>query len=153
MKVYAEFTELEALIEKKAGRKICLQKVEGGNTVKVTYTMVVDVPLIGKVEKDVEADITINGIREMELDLTYSLPTGLGLVAKGIKAFLGKKIEESHLLKWGEQENQVILFVDKLLEKLQVEGVDRVAKIVKVTDICIQDKGLEVSAPLQVENL
>ena len=86
--------------------------------------MQVEVPLIRSVSKDVEVNITFNSIKGTDLDFSYSLPTGLGLVAKGVKAFFGKQIEKTQLLKWGEGENQVILFIDKLLEKLQVEGVD-----------------------------
>lgn len=94
-----------------------------GNTLNVIYKMQVEVPLIGSVSKDVEVNITFNSIKGTDLDFSYSLPTGLGLVAKGVKAFFGKQIEKTQLLKWGEGENQVILFIDKLLEKLQVEGV------------------------------
>lgn len=126
MKLIAGFDEIEAVLKQKVAQTIHFQKVRGGNTLNVIYKMQVEVPLIGSVSKDVEVNITFNSIKGTDLDFSYSLPTGLGLVAKGVKAFFGKQIEKTQLLKWGEGENQVILFIDKLLEKLQVEGVPEV---------------------------
>lgn len=153
MKLIAGFDEIEAVLKQKAAQTIHFQKVRGGNALNVIYKMQVEVPLIGSVSKDVEVNITFNSIKGTDLDFSYSLPTGLGLVAKGGKAFFGKQIEKTQLLKWGEGENQVILFIDKLLEKLQVEGVDEITKVIQVSDIQVLDEGLQITASLVYENL
>ena len=123
MKLQIAYNELQTLINKKTGKTVCFRKTEGENTIAVTYTIEVDVPLIGKISKDVDGKVMFNGITDTVLDVTYSLSMGLELVTKGIKAFLGEQIERTQLMKWGEKENQVLLFVDKIAEKLHVESI------------------------------
>lgn len=56
MKLQITYNELQTLIQKKTGKAVRFQKAEDGNTVQVTYTVEVDVPLIGKISKDVAGD-------------------------------------------------------------------------------------------------
>lgn len=144
MKLLITYTELQTLISQKTGKEIRLQKAEGDNTVKVTYIVRIDMPIIGKVSKDIEGEIKINGIQNMTLDFSYSLPMGLDLAAKGVKTFLGEQIESSQVMKWGEKENQVFLFVDKLAEKLHVNNVERMKQYIQLTDLQAVKEGLEV---------
>lgn len=144
MKLLITYTELQTLISQKTGKEIRLQKAEGDNTVKVTYIVRIDMPIIGKVSKDIEGEIKINGIQNMTLDFSYSLPMGLDLAAKGVKTFLGEQIESSQVMKWGEKENQVFLFVDKLAEKLHVNNVEKMKQYIQLTDLQAVKEGLEV---------
>ena len=144
MKLLITYTELQTLISQKTGKEIRLQKAEGDNTVKVTYIVRIDMPIIGKVSKDIEGEIKINGIQNMTLDFSYSLPMGLDLAAKGVKTFLGEHIESSQVMKWGEKENQVFLFVDKLAEKLHVNNVEKMKQYIQLTDLQAVKEGLEV---------
>ena len=144
MKLLITYTELQTLISQKTGKEIRLQKAEGDNTVKVTYIVRIDVPLIGKVSKDIEGEIKINGIQNMTLDFSYLLTMGLDLAAKGVKTFFGEQIESSQVMKWGEKENQVFLFVDKLAEKLHVNNVERMKQYIQLTDLQAVKEGLEV---------
>ena len=148
MKLLITYTELQILISQKTGKEIHLQKAGGENTVKVTYIVRIDVPLIGKVSKDIEGEIKINGIQNMTLDFSYSLPMGLDLAAKGVKTFLWEQIESSQVMKWGEKENQVFLFVDKLAEKLHVNNVEKMKQYIQLTDLQAVKEGLEVWADL-----
>lgn len=144
MKLLITYTELQTLISQKTGKEIRLQKAEGDNTVKVTYIVRIDMPIIGKVSKDIEGEIKINGIQNMTLDFSYLLPMGLDLAAKGVKTFFGEQIESSQVMKWGEKENQVFLFVDKLAEKLHVNNVERMKQYIQLTDLQAVKEGLEV---------
>lgn len=144
MKLLITYTELQTLISQKTGKEIRLQKAEGDNTVKVTYIVRIDMPIIGKVSKDIEGEIKINGIQNMTLDFSYSLPMGLDLAAKGVKTFFGEQIESSQVMKWGEKENQVFLFVDKLAEKLHVNNVEKMKQYIQLTDLQAVKEGLEV---------
>lgn len=148
MKLLITYTELQTLISQKTGKEIRLQKAEGDNTVKVTYIVRIDMPIIGKVSKDIEGEIKINGIQNMTLDFSYSLPMGLDLAAKGVKTFLGEQIESSQVMKWGEKENQVFLFVDKLAEKLHVNNVEKIKQYIRLTDLRVIKEGLEAWADL-----
>lgn len=151
MKLQIAYNELQALIAKKTGKTVCFRKAEGENTVAVTYTVEVDVPLIGKISKDIDGKIIFNGVTDMVLDVTYSLSMGLELVAKGIKAFLGEQIERTQLMKWGAKENQVLLFVDKIAEKLHVDNVDKLTKFVRITEVWPAESGLEIEADIRYD--
>lgn len=146
MKLSITYRELQNLVSQKTGKEIRLQKGEGEDVVKVTYVASVDVPIVGKLSKDIGGEIKINGIKDWMLDFSYSLPIGLDLVAKGIKAFLGEQLEASQVMKWGEGENQVLLFVDRLAEKLHVNNVDKLKQQIRVTDLRVVEEGLEVCA-------
>ena len=119
----------------------------------MTYTVEVDVPLIGKISKDVAGIIKFNGITDTVLDVTYSLSMGLELVAKGIKTFLGEQIERTQLMKWGEKENQMLLFVDKIAEKLHVDNVDKLTKFVRITEVHAEEVGLEIEADIRYDTM
>lgn len=147
------YNELQTLINKKTGKTVRFRKAEGENTVVLTYTVEVDVPLIGKVSKDIDGKVMFNGITDTVLDVTYSLSMGLELVAKGIKTFLGDQIECTQLMKWGEKENQVLLFVDKIAEKLHVNNIDKITKFIRITNVCAAEQGLEIEAEIQYDNI
>ena len=151
MKLQITYNEMQILIRKKTGKTVCFRKAEDGNTVQVTYTVEVDVPLIGKISKNVDGKIMFNGITDTVLDITYSLSLGLELVAKGIKTFLGEQIERTQLMKWGEEENQVLLFMDKIAEKLHVNNVDKLAKFIRITEVWAAESGLEIEADIRYD--
>ena len=151
MNLLITYNELQTLIHKKTGKVVCFRKAEGGNTVQVTYTVEMDVPFIGKISKDVDGKVMFNGITGTVLDVTYSLSIGLELVAKGIKIFLGEQIERAQLMKWGEKENQVLLLVDKIAEKLHVDNVDKFTKFVRITEVRAAESGLEVEADIRYD--
>ena len=153
MKLQITYNELQTLIQKKTGKAVRFQKAEDENTVQVTYTVEVDVPLIGKISKDVAGIIKFNGITDTVLDVTYSLSMGLELVAKGIKAFLGEQIERTQLMKWGAKENQVLLFVDKIAEKLHVNHVDKITEFIRITEVRVVEFGLEIEADIRYDNM
>lgn len=153
MKLIITYQELQNIILRKTEKNISFQKATEGNTVKAAYKVSVDVPLLGNLSKDIDCDITFNGITGTELDISYSLPMGLDLVGKGLKTFLGKQIESTQLLKWGEKDNQIILFVDKIAEKLHVDGVEKTTKYLRITDIRALEEGLEITAELNYESL
>lgn len=151
MKLLITYNELQTLISKKTGKTVSFRKAEEGNTVHVTYKVEVDVPLIGKIAKSIDGTITFNGIKDTVLDVTYSLPMGLELVAKGIKTFLGEQIERTQLMKCGEKENQLLLFVDKIAEKLHVNNVDKITKFIRITDVWAADSGVEIEADIRYD--
>lgn len=153
MKLQITYNELQTLINKKTGKAVRFQKSEDENAVEVTYTVEVDVPLIGKISKDVAGIIKFNGITDTVLDVTYSLSMGLELVAKGIKTFLGKQIERTQLMKWGEKENQVLLFVDKIAEKLHVNNVDKITEYIRITEVRAAESRLEIEAEIRYDNM
>lgn len=151
MKLQIDYNELQTLINKKTGKTVCFRKAEGENRIAVTYTIEVDVPLIGKISKDVDGKVMFNGITDTVLDVTYSLSMGLELATKGIKAFLGEQIERTQLMKWGEKENQVLLFVDKIAEKLHVDNVDKITKFIQIAEVRATESGLEIRADIRYD--
>ena len=151
MKLLITYSELQTLISQKTGKSVRFRKGEGENTVQVTYMVEMNVPLIGKISKDIDGKVMFNGIAGTVLDVTYYLSMGLELVAKGVKTFLGEQIERTQLMKWGEKENQVLLLVDKIAEKLHVDNVDKLTKFIRITDVRVEEVGLEIEADIRYD--
>lgn len=151
MKLLITYSELQTLISQKTGKSVRFRKGEGENTVQVTYMVEMNVPFIGKISKDIDGKVMFNGIAGTVLDVTYYLSMGLELVAKGVKTFLGEQIERTQLMKWGEKENQVLLLVDKIAEKLHVDNVDKLTKFIRITDVRVEEVGLEIEADIRYD--
>lgn len=148
MKAFVTFNELEEIVKGKTGKVVKLTRGDGTNTVKVGYNVVKKVPILGNVSKDVTALVTVNGIKGMDLDLSYSFSKGLDLVASGIRAFIGDYIEKTDMLAWGEKDNQVTLHLDKIAKRLNVDSFDKVEKYVAIDSIDVKSDGVAASFSL-----
>lgn len=148
MKAFISFTELQEIVKVKTGKVVALAKGDGVNTVKVGYTVEKKVPILGVVRKNVTALITVNGINGMDLDLSYAFGHGIDLIANGVRAFLGDYIEKTDMVAWGENGNQVILHIDKIADRLNIEGVDKVKEHIAISSINIADGGIEATFSL-----
>lgn len=145
MKAFISFNELEEIVKVKTGKVVAFAMGNGTNTVKVGYNVVKKVPILGTVSKDVMALVAVNGIKGKDLDLSYSFGKGLDLIAGGIRVFIGDYIEKTDMLAWGEKDNQVILHLDKIAKRLNVDGFDKVTKYISIDDIKVEENGIEMS--------
>lgn len=106
------------------------------------------VPILGVIRKNVTALITVNGINGMDLDVSYAFGRGLDLIANGVRAFLGDYIEKTDMVAWGEKDNQVFLHIDKIAERLNIEGIDKVKEHIDINRIDVVDGGVEATLSL-----
>lgn len=70
-------------------------------------------------------------------------------MARGIRTFLNDRIEKTGLLEWGEEENQMILNLEKLAEKMHIDGVDKITNLITVNELHATSEGIEVFAVLK----
>ena len=70
MQVKIEFYELQSLVRQKTGREIVLSAVDG-QTVKVEAKVEVKVPLLGKIEKNIGMNVSVEQIESNNVRLKY----------------------------------------------------------------------------------
>lgn len=150
MKFFISYDELHRIIYQKSGQSVEIHAGNEKDNVLLTYTMEVNVPILGKVTKDIEMSVAFNGIKDNQLDISYTiLSKGMDLVARGVRTFLNEKIEKTGLLKWGAEENQMILNLEKLAEKMHVDGVDKINDLITVNELHATSEGIEAFAVLK----
>jgi len=149
MKFFIAYEELQSMICQKSGKSVKVHADNANDTVLLTYQMEVNVPILGKITKDIGVSVAFNGIKDTDLDISYTLSRGMNLVAQGVRIFLNEQIERTGLMRWGTEENQVILNLEKLAEKMHIDGVDRITNMVTIKDIHATAEGIEVFAVLK----
>lgn len=155
MKFFISYQELQNIIYQKSGKSINIcagnENDNGSVNVLLAYTMEITVPFLGnRVTKNIEMSVSFNGIKDTQLDICYNvLSKGMDLVLLGIRTFLNEQIERSGLLKWGAEKNQVILNLEKLAEKMHIDGVDKITNLISINGIRATDEGIEVFAVLK----
>lgn len=155
MKFFISYQELQNIIYQKSGKSINIyagsKNDNGSVNVLLAYTMEITVPFLGnRVTKNIEMSVSFNGIKDTQLDICYNvLSKGMDLVLLGVRTFLNEQIERSGLLKWGAEKNQVILNLEKLAEKMHIDGVDKITNLITINGIRATDEGIEVFAVLK----
>lgn len=152
MKAFVTYKEIEEIVKAKTGKVVSLAMGDGTNAIKVGYVIEKKVPILKTVKKNVAVDVTVNGINGMDLDLSYSFGWGMELIVSGVRTFVGDYIEKTDMLAWGECENQVILHLDKIAKRQNIDSFDKVEKYVSINGIDIKDDGVVVSFSLLLEN-
>lgn len=87
MEIFASYPEIEGIIFSKTGKNISLS-FKDDKTVSVVYTLAVNVPIVGKIDKNINADITVEEIAETDVRLRYSMSSGMELLISGAKKYL-----------------------------------------------------------------
>lgn len=150
MKLLIPFSEIECIVYRKLDTNIKLQKSEAVNTVNISYTIKKSLPLLGEVSRSLDIDLTINGIQDTNVDIQYNCNKYIDLVMKSIRAFLGKKIENTDMLKWGNEKNQVILCIDKIADKCNIEGVGKLKDKIEIHSINVLENELEIGFAMKL---
>lgn len=150
MKFFIAYDELQSIICQKSKKLIEIRAGYEKDNVLLTFTIEVNVPIIGKVTKNIDVHVVFNEIKDTQLDIYYKiLSRGMDLVARGVRTFLNEQIERTGLLKWGTGENQVILNLEKLAEKMHVDGIDKITNMVTINEIHAINEGIVIFAVLK----
>lgn len=144
MHLSISYHEIEELVRVKTGKVVTLASSGESQTIAVGCVVEAKIPLLGMVKKEVNAKIKINSISGMSINLSYSFGRGADMLASGAKMLLGEHVEKTGMAVWGDDENSIILFVDKILETVGVDNVDKFTENVSVDNIVVENNGLLV---------
>lgn len=148
MKTFISYPEIQDIIFSKTGKNIVLS-FKDDKTVCVGHTMAINIPILGKVEKNIKADITVEEISGMDIRLRYSMSTGMELLFSGARKIFGDFIDKSPLLSWGEDSKIIVLHLDKVAEKMNFHNLNQMIKYCSDISFNAENDGIMISFKLQ----
>lgn len=148
MNVFISYSEIQNIVFSKTGKNIVLS-FRDDRTVIVGHTLSVRIPLLGQIEKDIKANITIEEIHGMDIKLKYSMSLGMEMLFSGVRKTLGNIIDNSQLLSWGEDSKIIILHLDKIAEKMDIHNFNQMINHCSDITFKAEEEGILVSFNLQ----
>ena len=142
MQVKIEFYELQSLVRQKTGREIVLSAVDG-QTVKVEAKVEVKVPLLGKIEKNIGMNVSVEQIEGNDVRLKYDGGMGTDMLVGALLTFLASDPEAAKMME-KTPGNGIVVHLDEIKE------VRKVLEVVELTDIVVQDNAVDIEGKFKV---
>lgn len=135
MKATIEYSEIQSLIKAKTGREIRLSAIDE-QTVKAEAKVNVKVPFLGKIEKSVGVNVSVEKIEGNDVHLKYEGGMGTDMIIGGLLSFLSstpamKVVEKT-------PGNGIVMHLN------EVEEARKVLDIVALTNIEFQEYGVAI---------
>ena len=141
MQVKIEFYELQSLVRQKTGREIVLSAVDG-QTVKVEAKVEVKVPLLGKIEKNIGMNVSVEQIEGNDVRLKYDGGMGTDMLVCALLTFLASDPEAAKMME-KTPGNGIVVHLDEIKE------ARKVLDMVELTNIVFQEKGVIVEGRIR----
>ena len=140
MQVTIEYSEIHALVKSKTGRDICLYAINE-RTIKAEAKASVKVPFLGKIEKSVGVNVSVEKIEGNDVHLKYDGGMGTDMIVGGLLSFLSS----SPAMKVVEKTpgNGIVVHLN------EVEEARKVLDIVKLSNIVFQENGVAVEGKIR----
>ena len=135
MQATIEYSEIQSLVKSKTGREIGLSAIYE-RTVKAEAKVSVKVPFLGKIEKSVGVNVSVEKIEGNDVHLKYDGCMGTDMIIGGLLSFLSstpamKVVEKT-------PGNGIVVHLD------EVEEARKVLDIVEFTNIVFLENGVTV---------
>ena len=135
MQATIEYSEIQSLVKSKTGREIGLSAIDE-RTVKAEAKVSVKVPFLGKIEKSVGVNVSVEKIEGNDVHLKYDGGIGTDMIIGGLLSFLSSTPAMKMVGK--TQGNGIVVHLD------EVEEARKVLEMVELTGIMFQEKGVTV---------
>ena len=140
MQVTIEYSEIQALVKSKTGRDIGLSAINE-RTIKAEAKVSVKVPFLGKIEKSVGVNVSVEKIEGNDVHLKYDGGMGTDMIVGGLLSFLSstpamKVVEKT-------PGNGIVVHLN------EVEEARKVLDIVKLSNIVFQENGVAVEGKIR----
>ena len=142
MQVKIEYNELQSLVRARTGREIVLSAVDG-QTVKVEAKVEVKVPLLGKMEKNIGVNVSVEQIEGNDVRLKYDGGMGTDMLVGALLTFLASDPEAAKMME-KTPGNGIVVHLDEIKE------ARKVLEVVELTDIVVQDNAVDIEGELKV---
>ena len=135
MKATIEYSEIQSLVKSKTGPEIALSAIDE-RTGKSAAKVNVKVPFLGKIEKSVGVNVSVEKIEGKDVHLKYEGGMGTDIIIGGLLSFLSstpamKVVEKT-------QGNGIVVHLD------EVEEARKVLDLVELTGIVFQENVVTV---------
>ena len=135
MKTTIEYSEIQSLVKSKTGREIRLSAINE-RTVKAEAKVSVKVPFLGKIEKSIGVNVSVEKIEGNDVHLQYEGGMGTDMIIGGLLTFLSSSPALKLMLK--TQGNGIVVHLD------EVEEARKVLDLVELTDIVFMNDAVTV---------
>ena len=135
MQATIEYSEIQSLVKSKTGREIGLSAIDE-RTVKAEAKVSVKVPFLGKIEKSIGVNVSVEKIEGNDVHLKYDGDMGTDMIIGGLLSFLSSTPAMKMVGK--TQGNGIVVHLD------EVEEARKVLDLVELTGIMFQEKGITV---------
>ena len=135
MQATIEYSEIQSLVKSKTGREIGLSAIDE-RTVKAEAKVSVKVPFLGKIEKSIGVNVSVEKIEGNDVHLKYEGGMGTDMIIGGLLTFLSstpamKMVEKT-------QGNGIIVHINEIKE------AQKVLEMVELTNIVFQENSVTV---------
>ena len=141
MQVKIEYNELQSLVRARTGREIVLSAVDG-QTVKVEAKVEVKVPLLGKIEKNIGMNVSVEQIEGNDVRLKYDGGIGTDMLVDALLTFLASDPEAAKMME-KTPGNGIVVHLDEIKE------ARKVLDMVELTNIVFQEKSVIVEGRIR----
>ena len=140
MQATIEYSEIQSLVKSKTGREIGLSAIDE-RTVKAEAKVNVKVPFLGKIEKSVGVNVSVEKIEGNDVHLKYDGCMGTDMIVGGLLSLL----YSSPAMKVVEKTpgNGIVVHLN------EVEEARKVLDIVKLSNIVFQENGVAVEGKIR----
>ena len=140
MQATIEYSEIQSLVKSKTGREIGLSAIDE-RTVKAEAKVSVKVPFLGKIEKSIGVNVSVEKIEGNDVHLKYEGGMGTDMIIGGLLSFLSstpamKVVEKT-------PGNGIVVHLN------EVEEARKVLDIVKLSNIVFQENGVAVEGKIR----
>ena len=140
MQVKFEYSEIQSLIKAKTGREISLSTIDE-QTVKAEAKLSVKVPFLGKIEKSIGVNVSVEKIEGNDIWLKYDGGMGTDMIIGGLLSFLSSTAAMKMVEK--TQGNGIVVHL------YEVEEARKALDVVELTNIVFQEKGVTVEGRIR----
>ena len=140
MQVKFEYSEIQSLIKAKTGREISLSTIDE-QTVKAEAKVSVKVPFLGKIEKSIGVNVSVEKIEGNDIWLKYDGGMGTDMIIGGLLSFLSSTAAMKMVEK--TQGNGIVV------HPYEVEEARKALDVVELTNIVFQEKGVTVEGRIR----
>ena len=135
MQATIQYSEIQSLVKSKTGREIGLSAIDE-RTVKAEVKVNVKVPFLGKIEKSIGVNVSVEKIEGNDVHLKYEGGMGTDMIIGGLLTFLSstpamKVVEKT-------PGNGIVMHLN------EVEEARKVLDIVELTNIEFQENGVAI---------
>ena len=141
MQATIEYSEIQSLVKSKTGREIGLSAIDE-RTVKAEAKVNVKVPFLGKIEKSVGVNVSVEKIEGNDVHLKYDGGMGTDMIIGGLLTFLSSSPAMKMVGK--TQGNGIVVHLD------EVEEARKVLDLVELTGIAFNDNAVDIEGKLKV---
>ena len=141
MQVKFEYSEIQSLVKSKTGREIGLSAIDE-RTIKAEAKVSAKVPLLGKIEKNIGMNVSVEQIEGNDVRLKYDGGMGTNMIIGGLLTFLTSTPAAAKMVEKTPGNGIVVHLAE-------IEEARKLLDVVELTDIVFMNDVVTVEGKIK----